>query len=120
MLAPPNKGTQVVDCLSGIPGFKFFQGPAVSELSTGKWSVPNSLGPANFSVGIIAGTDTANLFTSSFLAWPNDGKVSVESTKLEGMQDHITLPVTHSFIMKNNKVIAQTIHFLQNGEFEAD
>ncbi len=120
MMAPPNKGSQVVDCLREIPGVKLLQGPVISELGTDKTSVPNSLGPANFSVGIIAGSDTSNLFLSSFLSGPNDGKVSVESTRLDGMRDHITMPVTHSFIMKNNKVIAQTIYFLKNGKFKSD
>jgi triacylglycerol esterase/lipase EstA (alpha/beta hydrolase family) len=117
MLGPPNKGSQVVDRLHNMPGFKWFNGPAGMELGTGEASVPNQLGPANFELGIIAGTRTINFILSTFLPKPNDGKVSVENTKLDGMSDHISFPVPHPFLMKNKKVIAQVIYFLKHGVF---
>ena len=76
MLGPPNKGSQVVDKLYKVPGFKLINGPAGMQLGTGELSVPNILGPANFKVGIIAGTRSINLILSSMLPNPDDGKVS--------------------------------------------
>jgi hypothetical protein len=118
MLAPPNKGSQVVDKLYKVPGFRLINGPAGLQVGTDAPSVPNRLGPAHFELGIIAGTRSINLILSAMLPNPNDGRVSVENTKLEGMTDHLALPVTHPFIMKNEKVILQVIHFLKNGVFE--
>ncbi|KGJ93919.1 esterase/lipase family protein [Colwellia psychrerythraea] len=117
MLGPPNKGSQVVDSLKHVPGFKLFNGPAGVQLGTEASSVPNKLGSANFDVGIIAGTRSINLLLSTMLPKPDDGKVSVENTKLGGMRDHISLPVTHPFMMKNNKVINQVLYYLNHGHF---
>lgn len=117
MLGPPNQGSEVVDRLMNVPGFKLLHGPAGTQLGTGQFSVPNQLGPANFEVGIIAGTRSINLVLSQFLPGKDDGKVSVESTKLEGMKDHIEMPATHPFMMRNEKVIDEVIHFLQQGVF---
>ena len=88
------------------------------QLGTGKLSVPKNLEGADFELGIIAGTRSINLFLSMMIPEQDDGKVSVESTKLEGMDDHLSLPVTHPFMMKNDKVIHQVIYFLHHGYFE--
>ncbi len=117
MLAPPNQGSQVVDKLKKLPGYKLLNGPAGMELGTDVESVPSKLGKADFEVGIIAGTRSINLILSTMLPNPDDGKVSVENTKLEGMTDHISIPVSHPFIMRNDRVIEQVIFFLKTGRF---
>ncbi|MGB1261831.1 MAG: esterase/lipase family protein [Cognaticolwellia sp.] len=118
MLGPPNKGSEVVDKLSHLPGFYFVNGDAGMQLGTGALSVPNKLGKANFDVGIIAGTQSINLLLSTLIPSTDDGKVSVESTKVDGMNDHIEMPTTHVFMMRNEAVIAQVIRYLQQGKFE--
>ena len=118
MLGPPNKGSEVVDTLRDVPGFHFINGDAGLELGTGATSVPNQLGAATFDLGIIAGTSTVNLILSEMIPGPNDGKVSVENTRLEGMNDHIVMEVTHTFMMRNDEVIEQVIFYLENGKFK--
>lgn len=117
MLGPPNKGSQVTDKLKNVPGYKLINGPAGMQLGTDLESVPVNLERAEFEVGVIAGTRSINLILSTMLPNPDDGKVSVENTKLEGMADHITVPVSHPYIMKDARVIDQAIFFLKNGRF---
>lgn len=120
MLGPPNKGSEVVDKLRHFPGFHFVNGDAGLQLGTGDLSIPNQLGRANFNVGIVAGTRSINWILSWLIPSTDDGKVSVERTRLDGMNDHIEMPVTHPFMMKNKKVIAQVIYYLRHGRFERE
>jgi pimeloyl-ACP methyl ester carboxylesterase len=117
MIAPPNQGSEVVDNLGDIPGFYEFNGPAGAQLGTDENSVPLRLGPVNFEVGIIAGTETVNIILSQYLPNPDDGKVSVASTRVEGMQDFIEVPYSHPFIMRAPLVLKQTQEFLTRGKF---
>lgn len=119
MLGPPNQGSEVVDKLKNVPGFKLINGPAGLQLGTGQDGVPNTLGPVTYPVGIIAGSSTLNPVLSQMLPNPDDGKVSVERTKVEGMTDHVVMPVTHTFMMKNKGVIAQVKTFLKTGKFKS-
>ena len=116
MLGPPNKGSEIVDGLADVPGFGFL-GPTGAVLGTGSNSVLHDLGPVEFELGVIAGTTNINPLNFLWINEPNDSIVSVESTRIEGMDDHVTLPVTHSFMMRNNEVIDHTIHFLKTGSF---
>ena len=118
MLGPPNQGSEVVDKLRNMPGFEALNGPAGLQLGTADTDIPRQLGPVDFELGIIAGTQSINLILSTYLPATDDGKVTVKSAQVEGMRDFIALPVTHPMMMKNATVIAQTLHFLQHGVFD--
>ena len=70
-------------------------------------------------LGVIAGTLRLGLgmFVPG-IPRPNDGTVTVAETRLEGMADHITLPVSHFGMLISRFVARQTIHFLRHGIFQ--
>ena len=119
MLGPPNHGSELVDLMKDWWLFRWINGPAGQQLGTAQASLPNRLGPATFEVGVIAGNKPFLEPFRGYIPGPSDGKVSIESAKLDGMKDTIVLPVTHSLMMRNPQVIQESIRFITTGRFTA-
>lgn len=124
MLAPPNQGTPIVDELADSDLLDFavewFNGPATAQLGTDENSVPNRLPNVDFELGVIAGDLplAANPLGALIIDGDHDGTVSVESTRVPGMTDHIVIRATHTLIMVNPIAMAETLEFLRNGVFD--
>lgn len=119
MIAPPNKGSEVADFIGDTTAYKSFYGPAGQELRT-KLDYDILLGKLKGDVGVIAGDRSIDPISSFVIDGPDDGKVSIESTKIDGMKDHITIHATHTFITTNDETVAQTRYFIENGKFKRE
>src|SRR5258708_40355687 len=99
MIEPPNEGSEIIDHLKSSPWTRNILGPARLELGTGANDLPKRLGGVHFQCGVIAGDRSLNPFLSALLPGPNDGKVSVESARIESMQGFLVLHSTHTWLM---------------------
>ena len=106
-----------MDPVRGNALFSEILGPAGKDLGTDLDSFPNRLPPPDFAVGVIAGSRSSNPIGSLLIPGPDDGAVSIESSKLGKASDFLVVDSTHTFIMYDDEVARQTIHFLQTGTF---
>jgi pimeloyl-ACP methyl ester carboxylesterase len=117
MLAPPNRGSEIVDALKKNRVGRWILGPAGCQLGTGAEDLPNRLGPVRCNAGVIAGTRSFNPWFSLLLSGPDDGKVAVANTKVEGMKDFRAIPSSHTWILWREITIQHVLMFLQKGRF---
>jgi triacylglycerol lipase len=117
MLGPPSQGSEVVDITRDWAVSEIFSGAAGKQLGTDEGDIPARLNAIDFELGIVAGTGSINPFMSAVLPDADDGKVTVERTKVEGMADFLVVTMSHRTLMKNNAVIQNTVAFLQTGQF---
>jgi len=76
-----------------------------------------ALSTPDFDFAVIAGNLTIDPITSALLDDPDDGKVSVSDTHLEGMRDFVVVPVSHAMIMQDREVIRLVMNYLARGSF---
>jgi pimeloyl-ACP methyl ester carboxylesterase len=117
LIGPPNHGSQVSDFLVNNIFYKAFFGPAGQQLTT-NFAKNNPFPSLQHTFGIIAGNVCLDPFSYFILPKENDGKITVESTKLEGMKDHIIIPISHTLMVFSNEVIKQVIYFLKYSHFK--
>ena len=123
LLAPPNQGSEIADLLAGTRAYRSFYGPAGAQLGTRRDAETAALfepGPTGVDVGVIAGTRSLDPLGWLILPKPNDGKVTLASTRLTDATDHLVLPATHTFIEGNARAIRATRAFLRHGRFASE
>jgi pimeloyl-ACP methyl ester carboxylesterase len=120
MLGTPNKGSEMADYLDkhkylASPFHRIF-GPSGSQLRTTHTHFEDET--IDFPLGIIASDASLNPIGKQVFGAPNDTLVSIESTKLEGMSDHIIIPCPHALMMFDPRIIHQVAAFLKDGKFD--
>ena len=120
MLAPPNQGSELVDWLEDVPGIRYFLGPAGLELATQKVRSQLPQSPPSLETAVIMGDGGFNPLFQSLLPGENDGTVTVEGGKLEGLEHFSVLKAGHARTMLRPEVISQVKCFLNHGTLEPE
>jgi pimeloyl-ACP methyl ester carboxylesterase len=119
MLGTPNGGSEIADHLRDLALYRAYYGPAGQQLTTRLDRSLASLPALDYAVGVIAGNRSIAPIASLFkVPKPNDTMVSVKSSRLEGMADHVVVRAFHPGLPYNAKAIDQTIAFLREGRFK--
>jgi pimeloyl-ACP methyl ester carboxylesterase len=101
MLAPPNQGARSADRMA--PYFSWLLHP-LPELQTEGSTVRGMSPPEGVEFAVIAAED--------------DGKVSIEETRLEGAAEHLVLPGYHTFLPMDRAAMERTARFLRTGSLQ--
>ncbi|MEW8051215.1 MAG: alpha/beta fold hydrolase, partial [Candidatus Thiodiazotropha sp.] len=107
LVGTPNQGTEVADHFKDKWWAKI-AGPTALSLGTGEGSFPKTLDDPYYPVGVIAGVSQND--NDHILPGLDDGLVSVESTKVNNMNDFVIVYSGHSMMRYNEDVADQTIH----------
>jgi hypothetical protein len=99
---------------------RWLLGPSLPLLSADSTSYVCRLPPLLCEVGIIAGGRGDSRGYKDYLPGDDDGKVSVEATKLDGMKDFLFVQSGHSFIINSDIVKNNVVSFLRSGRFLHD
>ena len=120
MLGPPNQGSIAATTLADNMIFRYAAGPSGQQLGA-QWAQiqPHLVTPA-CEFGIIAGGRLDGKGFNPLLSGDNDGLVTVESTKLAGAADFLVVPVLHSSLVDEPRVMQLCVRFLEHGYFVSE
>lgn len=116
MIAPPNQGSEFFDVYQRFWWFRLTHGPISRQLGRNGFvrQLPQRVG---YDLGVIAATLPSDPLSWHVMQYPHDGRVNVDATKIDGMRDHLTLPLGHRGTLWSPSVACQVQHFLRHGEF---
>lgn len=113
MLAAPNNGSEIVDWLEHCPPLLATLGPAGKSLATHRMKAP--VLPEETDTAVIMGKRSTIPFFRTFLDSENDGIVSVDRGKVQGMNEFHVFNTDHTFIASDPQVMEMTYRFLHQG-----
>jgi hypothetical protein len=114
MLGTPNQTSAAAKTLTAWPGGRLLLGKSIDNGLLGP--LPDWSG--NQKIGIIAGDLRIGMgLLIPNIPRPGDGTVAIKETRLPGMSDHITLPVSHFGLLFSKQVFEQTRHFIEHAHF---
>lgn len=119
MVGTPNHGSELADSFKDWTIYKIkFGSVSGKQIGTNLEGLDKAFGPVNYDLGIIAGKTWSSPIFSRILPGDDDGIVTIKSTKLKGMHDHIIMNFSHTPGIQYKKVANMVISYLKNGKFD--
>lgn len=120
MLAPPHRGSEIVDWLRSSPlrGIKGVLGPAGEFLSSERMANQSEEFREGVEAAVIMGEKSALPFFRKLLDASNDGIVSVEKGRLLGIKEFKVVNADHTFISSDIVVLGLVAHFIEHGTMQ--
>jgi len=117
MLAPPNHGSEIVDWSKKHLLLHQVLGPAGRAL--GSDGAPRELAalPPEIQAAVIMGNRGSIPVFTKLLELENDGIVSTEKGRIDGLRGFTVIHADHTFIQCHPEAIRLSIHFLKTGEW---
>lgn len=117
MIAPPNHGSSTATRLSDNFLFKAVFGESGRQLGVSWEDLESRLATPDVEFGIIAGGYGNGLGFDPFLSGDDDGRITVQTTRLAGASDFVVVPALHELIANDPRVFDYTLRFLTAGYF---
>ena len=118
MTGPGLHGSEALEVYRRSFAFRMLYGPAAYQSGTGPDAFTNYLPKsADYELGVISGCLSSDMLANTFIPWPHDGKISVPRTRIDGMKDHIVLPLSNDFLSNDPLAVYQIVTFLNDGRF---
>jgi len=117
MIAPPNHGAITATRLANYRLFKTVFGQSGRQLGVGWEDLESRLATPRTEFGIIAGGWGNKLGLNPFLSGDDDGRITVETTRLAGATDFVVVAAVHELIAHDPRVLDYTLSFLTHGYF---
>ncbi|MEZ6051716.1 MAG: alpha/beta fold hydrolase [Planctomycetaceae bacterium] len=115
MLGVPNRGARMANLLQKNFFYRTLYGPAGQQLIEDAEGYIARLPTPAFDFALISGARGTENGYNPLVPGDDDGTVSLESTRLPGACDFMTVPILHSVLMWDEAVISSTDRFLRTG-----
>lgn len=114
MLAPPNRPADLARAFKDNPVYRWVTGESGQQLASDEFYKNLPVPTAEF--GVIAGDRGQSITFKE----PNDGVITVESTKLDGMKAWVLVHQAHTFIMNSRQAAQLAVRFIEHGDFDVE
>lgn len=118
MTSPGLRGSEALEVYRHHPLYRLIYGPASWEGGIEDDAFARRLAPmVDYDLGVVAGSLSLDPLANSFIPWPHDGKISAGRTRLDGLSDHILLPLPHDVTSAHPLALFQIWNFIRYGKF---